>query len=520
MNKLINEDTAVILTQSLKNSFNLTLIEANKYIVKIPGAKIFLKYLKSSYQNDPYRVFFELALFFFLIWYFNHEKKKLTDKQKVVLTEKEIDELCQEWEPEPLVPDLTEFQKEELRKTIVISGQTSTKVKIQGDAKEKFNLASFDFLSILNRESTKEKTIEALRKYGVGTCGPRGFYGTIDVHLELEQKLAKFVKTDGAAIYSQNFSTVSSAIPAFAKRGDTIVADDGSNLAIQVGNSISRSNLHLFKHNDMKDLERVLEDLKKKEQKKKSKTITRKFIVVEGLYMNSGDIAPLPDLVRLKKKYKCRLIVEESLSFGVLGKTGAGLAEHFNLPAQEVDIMVGSLTNSIGSSGGFVAGSKEVCEQQVLSGQAYTFSASLPAMLTVGALEALKILELEGEKLLVDLKENIKIFWDTFTNKKFNLESKVEIFGGLKDPNVFSPVIFFRLKKVSKNRESDEKVLQEICDLSLKDGVLVTRVSFCQKQEKTLLPPTVRVVLCAGLSRKESEKCAYILREAILKNTK
>lgn len=116
------------------------------------------------------------------------------------------------------------------------------------------------------------------------------------MHIELEQKLASFFGTESAIIYAQGFSTVASAIPAFAKRGDIIVADDGISFATQKGIDISRSQIHFFRHNDMDDLERVLEKIRIEEIKKK-KPLTRKFLVVEGLYLNSGEIAPLPKLV-------------------------------------------------------------------------------------------------------------------------------------------------------------------------------------------------------------------------------
>lgn len=119
-------------------------------------------------------------------------------------------------------------------------------------------MASFNFLGLLNNEEIKESALSALRKYGVGSCGPPGFYGTLDVHIELEKSIADFLNVDASIIYSQGFSCISSAIPAFAKRGDYVVVDDACGLAIQKGVAISRSNVSYFKHNDMKDLENLL----------------------------------------------------------------------------------------------------------------------------------------------------------------------------------------------------------------------------------------------------------------------
>lgn len=144
----------------------------------------------------------------------------------------------------------------------------------------------------------------AIKKYGVGTCGPPGFYGTLDIHLELEAIISKFLRTQASILYSQNFSAVSSVIPAFSKRGDIIVwypcllitiSDDGVNFALQKGVQISRSDIFYFIHNDLADLDRVLSEI---DQMYKGKLLTRRFIVTEGIFAKYGDICPLPQIVR------------------------------------------------------------------------------------------------------------------------------------------------------------------------------------------------------------------------------
>ena len=134
-----------------------------------------------------------------------------------------MDELCEEWQPDPLVPPLSDFEREQLEKLPIQTSAAGVKVKL-ADGKERINLAAFNFMGILNRDEVKDKANQALSKYGVGSCGPPGFYGTIDVHIELEKKIASFFGVDDAIIYSHGFSTIASAIPAFAKRGDLIVA--------------------------------------------------------------------------------------------------------------------------------------------------------------------------------------------------------------------------------------------------------------------------------------------------------
>lgn len=138
----------------------------------MPGSGLVYKYIKESYQNDPIRSFLEAVLVLVLIWYFRRAKYQPGQKE-VKLTEKEIDELCNEWEPEPLVSALSAFEKSQLERNIVQVGTAGARMKV-ADGKEKLNLASFNFLGLLNREIIKEKAIIALRKYGVGTCGPPG----------------------------------------------------------------------------------------------------------------------------------------------------------------------------------------------------------------------------------------------------------------------------------------------------------------------------------------------------------
>jgi serine palmitoyltransferase len=412
------------------------------------------KYARNSYQNDPFRLVLELCLVVFLIWYFFNRRYNPTNPE-VVLTEKEIQELIDEWEPESLVPDLTEFQRYDLDSVPVFTGQVGLKARTL-DGREKLNFSSFNFLGIMNAEPVKERAIQALRKYGVGTCGPRGFYGTLDVHLELESKLAEFMGTEGGIIYSQGFSCISSVIPAFLKRGDVIIADEACNFAIQKGIQISRSHVYYFKHNDMQDLVRVIE-LVAQERRKKRLPLCRQFIVVEGIYANYGDICPLPDLLDIKKKYKYRLIVEESISVGVLGSKGAGLTDHFEVSASDVDIIVGTMSNALGSSGGFCCGSNLIVEHQRLSGQAYTFSASLPAMSTVAVIEAVKFLQQRPNELII-LAQNSETMLTSLVRSLDNSLVKV-------DGVVGSPIFHIRLINPLSDREDEERFLQEAVDL-------------------------------------------------------
>ena len=503
---LVN-DAAKEIAYQLVIAVNTTFTVASKLYSYIPGGGIVYQYIKASHQNDPFRTLLEVFLVVFLLWYFVAKRYK-PGTNEVKLTEQEVQELIEEWEPEPLVPELTAFQKEELAKTSVLTSGSGLKVRSL-DGRERLNFASFNFLGIMNSDLIKEKAIAALRKYGVGTCGPPGFYGTLDIHMDLEARIAQFIGAEASIIYSQGFSAISSCIPAFSKRSDIIVADDGVSFSVQKGIQISRSHVKWFKHNDMEDLERVLRQVHTEFAKK---PLSRRFIVAEGLYVNTGDICPLPQIIELKKKYKYRLILEESMSFGVLGPRGAGVADKFGVPASDIDILVASMTNSLGSSGGFCAGSMEIVEHQRLSGQAYTFSASLPSILAVAAIEALNFLENEPE-ILKHLETNAATAMTVFS--KLNAGTVCTT-----SADESSPIIHLRLNIPGSHRENQDRILQEVVDLAFKDGILITRSKYVTNQELRIQPPSIRYTVSATFTKREVERSATVVREAIRRTLK
>ncbi|ORX49796.1 PLP-dependent transferase [Hesseltinella vesiculosa] len=487
-------------------------------VIAIPGSSLAISYLKTSYQDDPFRICLELFLVFFAIKYMLSKKYKPHDNA-VKLTEKEIDELVEEWQPEPLVPKLSNYDRFNLEKTPLIVGAQTPKTKVNGYAKPLMNLATTNYFNFVGSELIREKAIDTLKEYGVGTCGPPGFYGTLDVHMQLERDIARFLGMDDAILYAQGFSTISSVIPAFSKRGDLLVVDDGVSFAVQKGVQISRSNIRWFKHNDMNDLERVLNEVHKDTLRNK-KRLTRRFIVTEGLFANQGDIAPLPQLIDLKKKFKYRLIVDESESIGVLGRRGKGLTDHFGVDPKEVDMIVGSMSTALCSSGGFCAGSVEVVDHQRLSGLAYCFSASLPAMLAIASQESIKMIN-QQPTMLKDLRERSQSFRQLLNHK--NLENLIEL-DLLTNPELsMVPFMHVRIKpsvlsqRGCSNREQEERLLQEIVDECASQGVLVTRTKYVNDQERSLPRPSIKIYVTNGLTKKENDKAAGVIKSAILK---
>ncbi|CAO3642593.1 unnamed protein product [Cunninghamella blakesleeana] len=499
---------------------NSTVHSVYELVIAIPGSSLAINYIKTAYQDDPFRICLELFLVFFAIKYMLSKKYKPHDNA-VKLTEKEIDELVEEWQPEPLVPKLTSYDKLNLEKTPLIVGAQTAKTKVAGHAKPLMNLATTNYLNLIASEHIRQKSIDTLKEYGVGTCGPPGFYGTLDIHMKLERDIARFLGVDDTIIYSQGFSTISSVIPAFSKRGDLLVVDEGVNFAIQKGVQISRSNIRWFKHNDMNDLERVLNDVQMDTLRHK-KRLTRRFIVTEALFANHGDISPLPALIELKKKFKYRLILDESQSIGVLGNRGAGATDHFNVDAKEVDMIVGSLATTLCSSGGFCAGSIEIVDHQRLSGSAYCFSASLPAMLTISASEAINMIS-QQPYLLRELRERVQAFRHILNHKSLEPLVELDANSNTSEANIV-PFFHIRIKPSHLNsrnndvsREEEERILQDVVDECALQGVLVTRAKYVNDQERELPRPSIKIYLTIGLTKKENDKAATVVKSALTK---
>ncbi|KAI1915670.1 serine palmitoyltransferase component [Ophidiomyces ophidiicola] len=479
---------------------------------RVPGSAILLRYVKSSYQNDPVRSAVELFLFLFAVQYLLAPKYS-TKPNFVTLTEEEIDDLVDDWTPEALVPPRSPEDEAEVEKRVVLAGATGPKSKLS-NGRTVANLASYNYFNFVGNEYLKEKAIQTLRTYGVGPCGPPGFYGTQDVLMRTEADVASFIGTPACIIYAQAFSTISSVIPAFSKRGDIIVADKNVNFAIRKGLQISRSMVRWYEHNDMEDLERVLAKVTKEQAKK---PLTRRFIVTEALFENRGDITDLPKIIELRLKYKFRLILDETWSFGVLGRTGRGLTEHQNVDPSQVDMIIGSLAGPMIAGGGFCASSEEIVNHQRISSTSYCFSAALPAILSTTASETLNLLQ-ESPELVMTLRENIKIMWS-------QLDPRSDWVYCTSAPE--SPIMFLVIKPevVSSRRltsEDQQQIMQDVVDEALLNGVLISRLKTIPDESGSEYPslrvqPALKVCLTVGLSKKEVEKAGTTIRHAITK---
>jgi len=298
---------------------------------------------------------------------------------------------------------------------------------------------------------------------------------------------------------------VSSTIPAFAKRGDYVICDKGISHALQTGILLSRANAFWFKHNDVEDLERVLLQVEKLQKDKginMDRPPMRKFLVIEGLYPNYGDMAPIQEMLKLKERHCFRVIMDDSFGLGALGATGRGTLEYQGVPIEKVDIVTGSLSNSIGSVGGFCLGAKEVVYHQRLNAAGYVFSASSPPYLLVAASKAI---ELIGPSLLEPLKSNVVAARKILSR---HVQGLLSVNG-----HADSPVIHLRPLRSSGSRSGDNWRLQRISDECRRHGVALPRARYING-EKYQPPPSLRICLSALHTTEQLEEAFSVLQKA------
>ena len=251
---------------------------------------------------------------------------------------------------------------------------------------------SNNYLGLTAHPKVKEAALEAVRKYGTGCSGSRYLTGTLDLHIELEERLAKFFGTEAVLLYSTGYQTAQGIIPTLVQRGEYVVSDKDNHACIVAGQMMARgatAELVRYKHSDMADLERVLSKIPDE---------AGKLIVSDGVFSTGGEIVDLPHLVELAKKHNARILIDDAHAVGVIGKGGRGTASEFNLEDQ-VDLTMGTFSKTFASLGGFVAGKERVINFLKHNSSALIFSASPTPAAVAGALAALDILEKEPERV-------------------------------------------------------------------------------------------------------------------------
>ncbi|MCS7250384.1 MAG: pyridoxal phosphate-dependent aminotransferase family protein [candidate division WOR-3 bacterium] len=267
-----------------------------------------------------------------------------------------------------------------------ISSEASNWVTINGE--RYLMLGSNNYLGLTNDPRVKEAAIKAVEKYGTGCTGSRFLNGTLDLHLELEEKLAKFFNKNDCIVFSTGYQTNLGIISSLVGKNDYVITDKLDHASIIDGCKLSSGTVKRFPHNNMASLERILKSLPKN---------SGKLIVVDGVFSMEGDVCNLPEIISLKEKYGARVLLDEAHAIGVLGENGRGTAEHFGLE-DKVDLIMGTFSKSFATIGGFVVGEKKVIAYIRHNARSLIFSASLPPASLGAALKVLEIIQTEPER--------------------------------------------------------------------------------------------------------------------------
>ncbi|MEO0126894.1 MAG: pyridoxal phosphate-dependent aminotransferase family protein [candidate division WOR-3 bacterium] len=272
--------------------------------------------------------------------------------------------------------------------------------RVMINGREYIMIGSNGYLGLAADERLKRAAIEAVQKYGSTCSGSRFLNGTLDIHIRLEKELADFFEKDDGIVFSTGFQTNLGIISAIAGKDDVIIIDRQDHASIIDGCRLSFAEVKKFKHNDMNDLERILKSIPHNKGK---------LIVVDGVFSMEGDVINLPEIVKLKKKFNTRLLVDDAHGIGVMGEHGRGVCEHFNL-LNEVDIIMGTFSKSFASLGGFVVAEKDVITHIRHTARALIFSASMTPASVASALTSLEIIKTEPErrKRLWEVTERVR----------------------------------------------------------------------------------------------------------------
>jgi 8-amino-7-oxononanoate synthase len=254
---------------------------------------------------------------------------------------------------------------------------------------------SNNYLGLANDPRMKAAAIEAVKNYGTGVAGSRFLNGNTVLHMELERKLAAFKQREAALVYATGYQMNLGVVSALVGKGDFAVIDKLDHASILDGCRLSQGEIRRFKHNNPADLDRVLKDIGPRHGK---------LVIVDGVFSMEGDIAPVPEIVRVAKKHGARVMVDDAHATGVLGKRGRGTCEHFGLDHKDVDLIVGTCSKSLASIGGFVVGDEQIIHYIQHVSRSMIFSAALPPASVAAISKAIEIIE--------DEPQRIKKLWD------------------------------------------------------------------------------------------------------------
>jgi len=351
------------------------------------------------------------------------------------------------------------------------------------DGKEVINIASNNYLGLTTHPKLREAALAATKKYGVGSGAVRTVAGTMSIHMELEEKIARFKNVEACVVFQSGFTANAGTVSGVLGKEDFIISDELNHASIIDGARLSRAKILVFRHKDIAHAEEQLASVKDQPG--------HKLIITDGVFSMDGDIGPLPQLCDLAEKYGAIMMVDDAHASGVLGRNGRGTVDHFKVHGR-VDIQVGTLSKAIGAIGGYVCGTRDLIEFLYHRGRPFLFSTSHPPSVAATCIAAFEVLEQEPQ-LIDKLWENTSFFKKELGTLGFNI-------GGVNTPKSETPITPIIV--------GEGRLAMEFSRELFKEGVMATGIAFPTVPEGKA---RIRTIMTATHTRAQLEKALEIL---------
>src|SRR5436190_1172625 len=354
------------------------------------------------------------------------------------------------------------------------------------DGKKVINLASNNYLGLTTHPKLREAALEATRKYGVGSGAVRTIAGTMRIHIELEEKIARFKNVEACVVFQSGFAANAGTVSAILGKEDFIISDELNHASIIDGARLSRAKILVFRHKDPAHAEEQLASVKDQPG--------RKLLITDGVFSMDGDIGPLLALCDVAEKYGAIMMVDDAHASGVLGRNGRGTIDHFNVHGR-VDVQVGTLSKAIGALGGYVCGSRDLIEFLYHRARPFLFSTSHPPSVAATCIAAFEVLETEPERM-DRLWENTRFFKRELGSLGFNI-------GGKTTPVSESPITPVII--------GEGRLAMEFSRELFKEGVMATGIAFPTVPEGKA---RIRTIMTATHTRDQLDQALGVLQKA------
>ncbi len=352
------------------------------------------------------------------------------------------------------------------------------------DGKKVINLASNNYLGLTTHPKLREAALEATKKYGVGSGAVRTIAGTMTLHMQLEERIARFKNVEACVVFQSGFAANAGTVAAILGKDDFIISDELNHASIIDGARLSKATIKVFRHKDMAHAEEQLAAVKGQPG--------RKLLITDGVFSMDGDVGPLPPLCELAEKYGAIMMVDDAHASGVLGRNGRGTIDHFKVHGR-VDVQVGTLSKAIGALGGYVCGTRDLIEFLYHRARPFLFSTSHPPSVAATCIAAFDVLENEPERI-EKLWENTRFWKKELEGLGFNI-------GGVNTPKSETPITPIII--------GDGRLTMEFSRELFAEGVMGTGLAFPTVPEGKA---RIRTIVTATHTREELEKALEILK--------